>query len=107
MKRITVVIPVFVVFLSLGASPQVGRTPGGPPLNGSHELMITDRELPPFPKRIDPAHLQREAGDLARVAGSIPADVQNIRQGMLPKDLVQKLKQIEKLSKELRRELQE
>jgi len=49
--------------------------------------------------------LQHDADDLARTAQSIPTDVASVRQGMLPKDVIQKLKQIEKLSKRLRGEL--
>lgn len=56
-------------------------------------------------RRLDLAELQKEADDLARTAQSIPSDVANVRKGMLPKDVIQKLKQIEKLSKHLRTEL--
>jgi hypothetical protein len=56
-------------------------------------------------RRIDFAQLQREADDLARTAQTIPADVISVRKGMLPKDVIEKLKQIEKLSKKLRSDL--
>jgi hypothetical protein len=49
--------------------------------------------------------VQKEADDLARMAQTIPADVASARKGMLPKDVIEKLKQIEKLSKRLRNEL--
>jgi hypothetical protein len=55
--------------------------------------------------RIDMAELQREADDLARTAQTIPSDVANVRKGMMPKDVIQKLKEIEKLSKNLRTKL--
>jgi hypothetical protein len=42
---------------------------------------------------------------LARTAESIPADVVSVRKGVLPKDTMEKLKQIEKLSKRLRSQL--
>jgi hypothetical protein len=58
-----------------------------------------------FSKRVNLDQLQREADDLARAAQSIPTDVADVRKGMLPKDIIQKLKQIEKLSKRLRGEL--
>ena len=35
----------------------------------------------------------------------LTSDVESVRKGMLPKDVLQKLKQIEKLSKRLRSEL--
>ena len=56
-------------------------------------------------KQIDLAKLQREADDLARTAQTIPSDIASVRKGMLPKDVIEKLKQIEKLSKHLRGEL--
>ena len=56
-------------------------------------------------RRLDLAHLQQEADDLARTAQTIPSDVASVRKGMLPKDVIEKLKQIEKLSKRLRTEL--
>ncbi len=56
-------------------------------------------------KHADMAQLQREADDLARTAQTIPSDVDSVRKGMLPKDVIEKLKQIEKLSKHLRTEL--
>jgi hypothetical protein len=60
---------------------------------------------PTAPLRVDIEQLQREADTLARTAQTIPSDVASIRKGMLPKDAIEKLKQIEKLSKHLRTEL--
>ncbi|MGD1078545.1 MAG: hypothetical protein ABR881_09535 [Candidatus Sulfotelmatobacter sp.] len=65
----------------------------------------TDKEPTGPTRRVDLAQLQREADDLARAAQTIPSDVANVRKGMLPKDVIEKLKQIEKLSKRLRAEL--
>jgi hypothetical protein len=56
-------------------------------------------------RRLDLAQLQRDADELARTAQTIPSDVASVRRGMLPKDVIEKLKQIEKLSKRLRTEL--
>jgi hypothetical protein len=56
-------------------------------------------------RRLNIAQLQRDADDLARTAQTIPTDVASVRKGMLPKDVIDKLKQIEKLSKRLRTEL--
>jgi hypothetical protein len=56
-------------------------------------------------RRVDTTQIQKEADELARMAQTIPADVASVRKGMLPKDVIEKLKQIEKLSKRLRTEL--
>jgi len=42
---------------------------------------------------------------MARTAQTITSDVAGVRKGMLPKDVIEKLKQVEKLSKRLRTEL--
>jgi hypothetical protein len=65
----------------------------------------TGQDEPKMQRRLDPVKLQQEADDLARTAQTIPSDVAVIRQGKLPKDTIQKLKEIEKLSKRLRSEL--
>lgn len=52
------------------------------------------------------AELQGEAGQLADLAASVPAGVEHAGRGMIEKDLLQKLKRIEKLSKHLRNELE-
>lgn len=65
----------------------------------------TDKSADKSSRRFDLAQLQRDADDLARTAQTIPTDVASVRKGMLPKDVIDKLKQIEKLSKRLRTEL--
>jgi len=50
----------------------------------------------------DLAELQREAGELTGLSQSVSADIDALRKGLLAKDLDEKLKRIEKLSKKLR-----
>lgn len=54
---------------------------------------------------VDPAQLRRQANELADLARSIPPEVDQTSKGLLPRDLTQKLKKIEKLAKQLRSEL--
>jgi hypothetical protein len=49
--------------------------------------------------------LQKDAKELAELCASIPADMDGVKQGLLPKDVVEKLKRVEKLSKKVRQEL--
>lgn len=65
----------------------------------------TDKAPATLSRHIDLDQLQREADDLARTAQTIPSDVASVRKGTLPKDVIEKLKQIEKLSRRLRTEL--
>ena len=55
--------------------------------------------------RVDRARLERDANELARLAADIPSLIEQANKGLLPKDLSERLKRIEKLSKQLRREL--
>ena len=55
--------------------------------------------------RLDPEKLQKEAGELADLSQSIPHDIDSANKGVLPKDVLEKLKRIEKISKHLRGEL--
>jgi|SRR5579863_7442965 len=54
------------------------------------------------PQSPDLTRLREDAAELASLAQSIPLAVDQTTQGILPKDLDQKLKRIEKLSKQLR-----
>jgi hypothetical protein len=60
---------------------------------------------PPKPAKIDTAKLQRNAQELAELAASVQPDIDQVRRGILPKEVVDKLKRIEKLSKHMRQEL--
>ncbi len=55
--------------------------------------------------RVDNAQLKHDADELAKLAESIPPQIEKVGKGLYPKDLNDQLKRIEKLSKQLRREL--
>jgi hypothetical protein len=61
------------------------------------------RKEPKF--KIDAAKAKEQASQLSKLAESIPPDVQKATHGQLPQDLAARLKQIEKLAKDLRREI--
>jgi len=60
---------------------------------------------PPPAHRIDAVQLQREADELFSLAQSIPTDINSVAKGILPEDVLEELKRIEKLSKRLRGEI--
>lgn len=101
------VIVLLLCIVSSGAQMKDVYVPGIPPppksMDADRRETIPDQ--PKLQRRIDPAKLQRDADDLARTAQTIPLDVADIRRGTLPKGTIQKLKEIEKLSKRLRGEL--
>jgi hypothetical protein len=80
-----------------------GVPPPPPSMDPDHAKPSPDQQK--LQVRIDLVKLQQEADDLARTAQTISADVAGVRGGTLPKDMIEKLKRIEKLSKHLRSEL--
>lgn len=53
----------------------------------------------------DPLEIQREAKQILELSQSIPSDIEYVNRGLLPKDTIEKLKRIEKLSKHLRNQI--
>jgi hypothetical protein len=100
---------VLISFLALFciAQNREGPTDVAPPVPRSVdqlEQMATTQPAPPV-HRIDNAKVRREADELAKLAAGVPPDVIRLQGGLLPKDVINNLKRIEKLSKQLRREL--
>ena len=65
------------------------------------------RDLPPpleSHPNVDAAKVKHDADELAALAQSIPSAVDQSTKGVLPKDLGEKLKRIERLAKHLRGE---
>jgi len=96
---------VFILSIATGA----GQMPKSPPV-----VQPPARpSAPPFPVEVtgrtqvplNAAKLQGQAEQLANLAKSIPGDVEKAAKGQLVQDLGERLKRIEKLSRELRREL--
>lgn len=80
--------------------PPPERTRPGLPIDQPPTAMRGERRVPP-----KTARMKQEVEELARLAASIPPDVDKVTKGQLPRDLASRLKQIEKLSKQLRREV--
>jgi hypothetical protein len=55
--------------------------------------------------RVSNVQLQKDARELAELCASVPADMDALKQGLLSKDALEKLKRVEKLSKRVREEL--
>lgn len=69
------------------------------------ETTSAPKPMPDSKIRVDTVQLQREARELSDLAGSLPADIERVNHGLFPKDTIDKLKRIEKLSKHLRGEI--
>jgi hypothetical protein len=79
--------------------PQPAR-PSLPSIDGPPTVVRGERRVPP-----NPAKLKQEADQLSKLAQTIPPDVDKAAKGQIAQDLTARLKQIEKLSKDLRREI--
>lgn len=97
------------VFANASSAPAQSH----PIARGIHEAdqaeAQNERNIPPPSNaqgKVDEQKLSHEADELANLAQTLPSDVVNVRKGTLPKDLIQKLKQIEKISKHLRAQLE-
>ena len=94
-----------------GQNPPWTPNPNAPPRlpEVKHHLPADE---PPQPgqeegkrPKIDTAQVKRDADQLAKLADEIPSSVEQANKGVVSKDLNDQLKQIEKLSKRLRRAL--
>jgi hypothetical protein len=104
-------LPAFTLLVVLFACPALAQVRPRPPglQQADQAEQQSDKDMPPpalAQSRVDFAKLTRDADELARIAQTIPADVSSIQKGLLPKDTVEKLKQIEKLAKHLRSRIQ-
>jgi hypothetical protein len=100
------------LLLALPAHPQLGSPLGrcGPhppdpywPQNQIPEERVSLEGRKGHP--VDIVKLKRDAQELADLSASIPVDVNRANHGLLSKDLVDKLKRVEKLSRQLRGDL--
>ena len=101
LTHVTVSLAVMLV-LSLSCMAQNSRMLP-PQMRHAQELQAQNESMDSHP--VDTQALAREADELATLAASVRPDVHNLSRGILAKDLAQKLKQIEKLSKHLRSEV--
>jgi hypothetical protein len=99
----------FIVALWL-ASPCFSQTPVPSGVRQADKVEAQSQQNIPPPASVprtpvDPGKLKQDAQELATLAASIPAEVNQTTMGMMPKDLEQKLKRIEKLAKHLRSQI--
>ncbi|MFZ0319209.1 MAG: hypothetical protein WAL56_08790 [Candidatus Sulfotelmatobacter sp.] len=105
MKHLACILP----FSLVAASLTLAQMPVPRGIRQADQTEVqTEKNIPPpirQPAQFDLAKLSQNADDLARLAQTIPLDVTSIQKGLLPKDIIEKLKEIEKLSKQLRKQL--
>jgi hypothetical protein len=95
----------FVVFLA--ASALMGQSPSDRAYE-RHERQsrsVSNQPLPVQPAKLDLQKIKTEADELAKLAQAVPPEIDQAGNGVFPKVLGENLKKIEKLSKQLRRDL--
>lgn len=85
-----------------GAYAQRSRFPQPPPPAVKEEGQPQQEHT----QRLDLTGMDMDARELSTLAATVPGDVTHLRQGMLPKGLIDKLKRIERLSRQLRSRIQ-
>jgi hypothetical protein len=101
------------LLFSLPASTQLGAPlgrcgPHPPDLDWPRNQVPGEQpssKSPVRPPAVNAVQLQHDARELAELSSSLPADIDRVNHGLLPKDVNEKLRRIEKLSKRLRTEL--
>ncbi len=84
---------------------QEGRVHPAPNLG---ESIIPDAPVARLPaQQVTPAQLRSESAQLQQLVQSVQPQLDKASQGVMDKDLLNKLKEIEKLAKKLRNELRE
>ena len=95
--------PILLFLLLLLASSVPGQN-----INMAHpEEVRAQRPVTPddIRERVNNRQFQQDTKELGDLCASLPADLDHLRQGTLSKDLLDKLKRVEKLSKRVREEL--
>ena len=71
------------------------------------EEIQVQKQLSPDEMRVRFANveLQKDVKELAELCASVPNDMDGVKQGLLSKDVLEKLKRVEKLSKRVREQL--
>jgi hypothetical protein len=94
----------FCTLVCLGPQGTQVRESAGKQEVEKHQLVL-EPPAPPQTQRLVPAKLREEADELAKLAQLVPQDLGQVAQGKLPKDAIDRLRRIEKISKHLRSEL--
>jgi hypothetical protein len=101
---------VALILIPLSASAQVqgrqvppGQVAAGRQINSQSQSVEAPMEM--HSRKINVEQVKQEAEELRKLADGVPAQMQQVTNNQLPKDLSDNLKRIEKLAKHLRSEV--
>jgi len=103
-NKLVIALPLFLCSLAWSQAH-----PSPPSLHQAEQAVAqSERNIPPPLNQrpsVDLAKLKRDADELAALAQSVPPAIDQTSKGILPKDLGENLKRIEKLAKKLRSQI--
>lgn len=105
MKRLILICSASLVLCALSVGQSAKGEPSSAPQTATQETHPTAASSAGQSEAARREQLRRTAEELAALTRSIPADIDAANKGLLPKDVVEKLNRIEKLSKQLRKNL--
>jgi len=99
-----------ICIIMLAAVSAVGQAvkrdaPPYPPEPADKSITSDQQQRSGMRPHVDKLQIQREAREISELAETLPTDIDHVNQGILPKDVIDKLKKIEKLAKHLRAEI--
>lgn len=93
----------FVGGLVFVATPVAGQNVN---LNSPPEINVQHRKsAEEMRDRLSASQVQKDAKELTELCTAVTTDMNSVKQGLLPKDALERLKRVEKLSKRMREEL--
>jgi hypothetical protein len=101
----TIIVSVLLL-CAVSAGQAVKRdAPPYPPEPADKSITTDQQQRSGIRPHVDKLQIQREAQEISDLAGTLQADIDHVNQGTLPKDVIEKLKKIEKLARHLRGEI--
>jgi len=88
-----------------GMIPGAVAAPGRPRVRTPPEVPLDTQTPTPLRRRSDLARIRRDAQELAALAQDIPPQVDKLSQNIFPQALPKQLKRIEKLARQLRKNI--
>ena len=98
-------VPLLLLIASVEASGQHRPTYPHPPQAANRATVENVQPQTSQRAHVNPAQLQQEVQELSSLAQDLTQDIDAVNRGLLPKETVSKLKRVEKLAKQLRKEI--
>lgn len=105
MRKVVVWVSAAILWLAVDSGGQMHRYPIPPKSADSEQSQPRPKSQTAKTPSRNPVELERMGRELAGLASTIPDDVQQFNKGLLPKEMTEKLKRIEKLAKQMRSEV--